>query len=128
MILVGFGLYGLYSSSTPYICSKNPDKCVCEEFKVFTTAYGYKPIFVKTEQEARTLQIGSAYNPPPINYECMKFRKKTQAEQDADSCNSNPREDDLCKCEETKDNLDKPIRGYACTNSCKEISCWCLFH
>ena len=90
-----------YLNSTSYICSKSPEKCVCETpFERFCDFYGNDCSDKCTSQ----------------------FRLKSQAELDIDDCNSNPREDDLCKCEETKDNLDKPTHGYACPNSCEEIT------
>lgn len=69
----------IYSKSTSYICSKNPEKCGCETpLERFCDFYGN--------------DCSDKYT--------SNFRKKTQAEINIDDCNDNPREDDLCKCEE----------------------------
>ena len=91
IILIG-GLFvtmycvNIYQNSTSYICSKNSDKCVCEE---------YNELLVINE---------NLIDPPTSHQEpsniCKQLRLKTQAELDIDDCNNNPREDDLCKCEE----------------------------
>ena len=71
-------------------CKSNPDKCVCE--KVIYEA------FVNVDLESKTADIpDGGIKSTEI---CLQFRKKTQAELDIDNCNSNPREDDLCTCEE----------------------------
>ena len=75
----------IHTNSTSYICSKSPEKCVCE----YTTTQGIQ-ISAKTELcDGR----GGDYN----------FRLKTQAELDIDFCNLNPREDEKCKCIEKED-------------------------
>lgn len=82
LLVLGFNYY---YNSTSYICSKNPNKCVCE--KEIQYAGSYDSISGETSLPYK---------------ECSKFRKKTQPELDTDDCNNNPREDDLCKCEEYK--------------------------
>ena len=76
-----------YSKSTSYICSQFPEKCVCEVHK--------KEIALKGCLENNG-KIGCIKE----KIHCTKFRLKSQVEQDTDSCNSNPREDDLCKYDE----------------------------
>ena len=68
---------GYYNSETQW-CSRNSDKCVCEQ-----TDYYH-------------------FNSPDWDgvVGCDEFRKKTQAELDIDDCNSNPREDERCFCKQ----------------------------
>lgn len=85
ILIVGLAIYLKYTPK--YWCKQNPDKCVCE----YTTTQEIQ-IPAKTELcDGR----GGDY----------KFRKKTQAELDFDDCQNNPREDDLCKCEEYDEDI-----------------------
>ena len=98
-IVLTFFLYNFFNSDK-YFCSQNPDKCVCEEYKMSWDFKGerytdYIPFeYLEINKKERRDQ--------DVEFICSKFRKKTQAELDIDDCNNNPREDELCKCEEYK--------------------------
>lgn len=70
----------------------NPDIHVCEEWKC--TIIQNDGFTIKQQRQ-------QCYDGE--DEECSKFRKKTTGELQIDDCNSNPREDSDCKCEEYKD-------------------------
>ena len=80
-------------NSTSYICSKSPEKCVCEEKlnKIIPCGYFTKPV-ISPEEEYKLQKEHCTFK--------QVCRLKTQAELDIDDCNGNPRDDDLCRCEE----------------------------
>lgn len=86
-VLFLFG-YLIYSNSTNYICSHNPEKCVCEGYD-----FKYCNSFpINNNSQCKTFE-GEIINP------CIKHRLKTPSQLLIDDCNNNPREDDKCKCE-----------------------------
>ena len=86
----------LVISNDKHYCKNNPDKCVCEIY------IDNDDGFIKTISFSEGSLDNKSYQEIEKEWgvKCSQFRKKTQAELDIDSCNSNPREDDLCKCEE----------------------------
>jgi len=97
VIVIWLFMNGGYDDDSPRWCENNPDKCVCEENLIPNKEYDY------LYQCKGDFNIYSK-NPLECNNRdferIIECRKKTQAELDSDDCNSNPREGDLCKCEE----------------------------
>lgn len=105
IIITSIVIVGMWKTSTSYFCSHNPDKCVCEEqITKYNPFSGAKySVFKHTETIISPFEIpyysGIRYDHNYKNW-CSKFRLKTPSELLIDDCNSNPREDDKCKCEE----------------------------
>ena len=101
--------------SNSYICSKNPDKCVCEEYNLNEAGRSQDDSLEGLADNCYVIKI----IPHPNNYPykiickdgCVKFRLKTHAELDIDDCNNNPREDEICKCEEYSKITNYTIEG-----------------
>lgn len=93
IITIGYTIKKTYFPTTSQYCDKNPDKCVCEELKY------------ECNKELRPLQCDNL----GLADDCSKFRLKKQAELDIDDCNNNPRENEICRCEERQESL---ISGY----------------
>ena len=80
--------------TTNSYCKQNPDKCVLEPTEIFLNSNTIPTKYNSPEEYCKN---------HPVKYipkDYCQFRKKTQAELDIDDCNSNPSEDELCKCEE----------------------------
>ena len=105
------------SNSTFYFCSKNPNKCVCEEKcqDSWRTNNGE----IKRLCFDNFLYISEGYHPD----KCSQFRKKTQTELNIDGCNNNPREDSNCKCEE----YSRPTCSGSGTTICNATECKTFF-
>lgn len=90
--------YSSYTSSPSYICSNSPEKCICREevdcnSRALGIQYGLMSCLWNTGDYFENndwLKEGT----------CIKSRLKTPSELAIDDCNSNPREDGTCKCEE----------------------------
>lgn len=87
-------------------CQTNPDKCIFEPTPLFLdnskNSY-FQPIGITHQEWCANyyIKVLSDYSGnKSIIKELCQIRKKTMAELDIDDCNSNPREDALCKCEE----------------------------
>ena len=80
IIVLSLVFWHFYSKSTFYICSKSPEKCVFDD--------------------SRNGKIVSYQTDISLDQHYVKLRLKTQSEFDINDCNSNPRDDVECKCEE----------------------------
>lgn len=102
LIIIGIGLI-FYFDSTSYICSKNPEKCVCEEDCLTTWENCLKNKKSDTDNCSDLMPKKCYYNDGYFhvvtheNAKCNKFRLKTQKELDVSNCTGNPRDDKDCK-------------------------------
>ena len=104
LMFVAFSIiYGIYHNSASYICSKSPEKCVCGEEGSYTEMSAFESDLPKIEKKLGQDWDCRYFKQKVKCNHCLKFRLKTQAELDIDDCNSNPREDEICKCEGYQD-------------------------
>lgn len=96
----------VYFNSTSYICSHNPDKCVCTHEKESYNKYGNSQSMFNSMFNSETIDFPNevkfySEKIKQHNYIrwCSNFRLKNPSELLIESCNNNPREDDKCKCE-----------------------------
>ena len=82
IIVLSLVFWHFYPKSTFYICSKSPEKCVFDD--------------------SRNGKIVSYQTDISLDQHYVKLRLKTQSEFDINDCNSNPRDDVECKCEEIR--------------------------
>lgn len=88
------------------------DMCICDNIKNnegffswgIVNELGGKDNFIKNYNKRYPTDIvriweSERYDGVEFEYCDGQFRKKTQSELDIDDCNSNPREDEKCKCE-----------------------------
>lgn len=96
ILLILFLLWLTYINSVSYICSKNSEKCVCQSFKQ-KCAEGDEQLpngncIIEKGQNGKPNYIFDFEG----ENKCTKFRLKSEL--DIQSCQENPREDDICKC------------------------------